>query len=435
MQAANDGWMGREGRRQGSRKRLPTPADTLYGATQLSATPNSTEPVVTSMKNILTVRPAGLTPHRPSSKMTLLLAPLTLIALLSACSGDSAPGGSGFRAPALQVQVAPVVEASYQGKLQVVGSTQSDETVDITSTVTETIREIHFQDGQKVLAGDPLVTLSQSAETALRDQVRLSFEDQQRELKRLQGLRASNSVSQTEFDRQETAARVAELRLLEVEAQISDRTIRAPFDGTVGLRELSPGALVSPGVRITTLDKTDPLKIDFRVPATQLDKVRIGAKIEARATHGSRAFEGTIVALDSRITAESRTIEVRALLPNPEGLLLPGMLVRVTLFGEAVAARQVPEQAVLQVGTAHYVFLLGDDNVVAQREIALLGREPGRVYVSDGLEAGDRVVVEGTHRLRDRQKVAVKDTAPDGDAASTNADSSDQATPPGEISG
>jgi membrane fusion protein (multidrug efflux system) len=408
----------------------------MYGATQPSDTLNSTDTVFASMRNTLTVRLAGLVPCQPSRlSPTLSWATLALSLLLSACSDDSLPGAQGFSPPALQVRVAPAVAASYQGKLQVVGSTQSDETVDITSTVTETIKAIHFEDGQKVQAGDPLVTLSQSAEAALRDQVRLSFEDQQRELKRLQGLRASNSVSQTEFDRQETAARVAELRLLEVEAQISDRTIRAPFDGTVGLRELSTGALVSPGVRITTLDKTDPLKIDFRVPATQLDKVRIGAKIEARATHGSLAFQGTIVALDSRVTAESRTIEVRALLPNPEGRLLPGMLVRVTLFGEAVPAQQIPEQAVLQVGSAHYVFLVGDDNVVAQREIALLGREPGRVFISDGLEAGDRVVVEGTHRLRNGQKIAIKGAAPDGGAAGKSADSTDQATPPDNIPG
>lgn len=370
----------------------------------------------------------------------LPVAAVALACLLTACGGDSAPTGQGFERPGLQVRVASAVEASYQAKLHVIGSTQSDETVDITSSVTETIDAIHFQDGQKVKAGDPLVTLSQSAESALRDQVRLSFEDQQRELKRLQGLRSSNSISQTEYDRQETAARVAELRLLEVESQISDRTITAPFDGTVGLRELSPGALVSPGVRITTLDKFDPLKIDFRVPATQLDKVRIGATIETRPTHESRAFKGRIVALDSRVTAESRTIEVRAMLPNPDGVLLPGMLVRVTLFGNEVLARRIPEQAILQIGTSHYVFRLEDDSTVSQREIKLAGREPGWVYVVDGLDTGDRVVIEGTHRLSDGQKISVKDVALNTDAAGVDAGKtetgpSEKVANPGEITG
>jgi membrane fusion protein (multidrug efflux system) len=208
---------------------------------------------------------------------------------------------------------------------------------------------------------------------------------------------------------------VAELRLREVESQIVDRTITAPFAGTVGLRELSPGALVSPGVRITTLDKTDPLKIDFRVPATQLDKVRIGGIIEARATHTSRAFRGRIVALDSRVTAESRTLEVRAVLPNPQTLLLPGMLVRVTLFAQEVPALRIPEQAILQIGNSHYVFRLRDDDTVTQQQVVLAGREPGWVYVADGLAAGDLVAVEGTHRLRNGQAITVKDDAPGAD--------------------
>lgn len=330
-------------------------------------------------------------------------------ALLVACGGEGLPVGNGFERPSLKVRVAEALESQYQAKLHVIGSTQSDETVEITSSVTETIQRIHFEDGQEVKAGEPLVTLTQSAENALLDQVRLAFQDQQRELERLRGLRESNSISQTEFDRQETAARVAELRLLEVESQISDRTIAAPFDGTVGLRELSPGALVSPGVRITTLEKSDPLKVDFRVPATQLDKVRVGATIETRATHDSRAFPGTIVAIDSRVSAESRTIEARAILPNPERALLPGMLVRVTLYGQEVVALRIPEEAVLQVGTSHYVFQVGEEGVLSQREIDLAGREPGSVFVSAGLNAGDRIVVEGTHRLRDGQKIVVKE--------------------------
>ena len=346
--------------------------------------------------------------HAGDSRRRHAIATLLLPLLISACGDDNQSAGQRYQPPALQVRVATAVQSQYQSKLHVIGSTQSDETVDITASVTETIQKIHFQDGQTVQAGDTLVTLSQSAESAVRDQVRLAFEDQQRELQRLQGLRASNSISQTDFDRQETAARVAELRLLEVDSEISDRTITAPFDGTVGLRELSPGALVTPGLRITTLDKSDPLKIDFRVPATQLDKVRIGATIEARVTHDSTPFSGTIVARDSRVTAESRTVEVRAMLPNPYGLMLPGMLVRVTLYGEEQSALQIPEQAVLQIGTSHYVFVVGPENRLNQQEIELAGREPGWVYVNSGINAGDRVVVEGTHRLSDGQQISVK---------------------------
>ncbi|MFT7285940.1 MAG: membrane fusion protein (multidrug efflux system) [Halieaceae bacterium] len=347
--------------------------------------------------------------------------------LLSACDGEESPpgagvGGAGF---ALAVAVATVQPTVFQVKLQVVGSTRSDESVDITSTVVETIAAIHFEDGQRVEKGDELVTLSQSAETAQRDQAQVTLAREQRELQRLKGLLKTKSISPTEYDRQETAAQLAQLLLTEAETRIADRTIQAPFDGVIGLRELSIGALVSPGARITTLDKIDPLKVDFRVPATQRVLAGIGAKILARTSINGHGQEGTIVAVGSRINPDSRTLEARALLPNPDHRLIPGMLLRVTLFGSEVSALKVPEQSILQLSTSHYVFRVNSDSTVTQQQVTIVGRDPGWVYIGDGLSVDDRVAIEATHRLRNGQKIAVKSERPEDKKAPNTSSATD----------
>ncbi|MEQ8515936.1 MAG: efflux RND transporter periplasmic adaptor subunit [Chromatocurvus sp.] len=335
--------------------------------------------------------------------------------LLPACDGEklatsAGAAGAGFSLPVAVTTVQPAV---FQVKLQVIGSTRSDESVDITSSVTEAISAIHFEDGQRVDEGDVLVTLSQSAEIAQRDQAQVTLAREQRELERLKGLLESKSVSATEYDRQKTAAQLAQLQLRETETRIADRTILAPFGGVVGLRELSTGALVSPGARITTLDKIDPLKVDFRVPATKRELASIGAKIVAKTSIRGDSQEGAIVAVGSRINPDSRTLEARALLPNPDHTLIPGMLLRVTLFGSEVSTLKIPEQSVLQLSTSHYVFRVNSDSTVTQQQVVLVGRDPGWVYIGDGLDMNDRVVIEATHRLRDGQKIAVKGERPD----------------------
>lgn len=330
--------------------------------------------------------------------------------LLASCSGDEQKARS-FNRPALPFAVAAVEDTEYQFTLTVIGSAEADEAVDITPAVAETIEKIYFREGEEVKEGEILVSMSQAAEIAQREQARIHLANERRELARLKGLRESRSVSQTDYDRQETNTKLAELQLDEVETRIADRTIRAPFDGVVGLRELSPGAFVTPGQRITTLDKINPIKVDFRIPSVFVGKLAVGARIEAKPAGSDAGFDGTVVAVSSRITAESRTFEAVADLPNPEGKLHPGMLMRVTLFGRKIPALKVPEPAILQIGTRHYVFRVTAENTVSQTLVELVGREPGWVYITNGLGAGDQVVAEGTHRLRDGQPIAMKQEA------------------------
>jgi membrane fusion protein (multidrug efflux system) len=187
--------------------------------------------------------------------------------------------------------------------------------------------------------------------------------------------------------------------------------IRAPFDGRVGLRRVSLGSLISPGTVVTTLDDTSTIKLDFTIPETFLSAVRPGLDITARSVaYPDVSFSGRVASLDSRVDPATRSVTVRALLPNPEGLLKPGMFLTVRLSRGATDALLVPEHALVPEQGDVYVFVVKDETA-EKRRIRTGQRRVGDVQVVDGLVAGELVVTEGTQKLRDGVAVRLPDGA------------------------
>jgi membrane fusion protein, multidrug efflux system len=187
----------------------------------------------------------------------------------------------------------------------------------------------------------------------------------------------------------------------------------------VGLRRISPGTLVEPGDTIVTLDDIDPIKLDFTVPETQLAMLAPGQQVTARsAAFRERAFSGRIATLDTRVDPITRAVTVRALVENPDQLLKPGMLLTVTVAGAERTALRIPEEALVPEGQQQFVYIVGRDNVVERRPIQIGIREPGFVEVRSGLKADERVITEGTIKVRPGQKVELmqeaRQTAPQG---------------------
>jgi membrane fusion protein (multidrug efflux system) len=169
----------------------------------------------------------------------------------------------------------------------------------------------------------------------------------------------------------------------------------------VGLRRVSVGALVGPATVITTLDDTDPIKLDFDVPETALGRLAVGLPVVARsAAWPDSAFEGEVASIDTRVDPVSRTVKVRARVPNPRGLLRPGMFLTVNLLRRDVTALMVPEQAIVPEQSEQFVFVVGEDGTVQKRRVATGRRRPGQVEVLTGLEAGETVVAEGTQKVQ-----------------------------------
>ncbi len=290
-------------------------------------------------------------------------------------------------------------EQPFQSRVEALGTLRAWESVTITASVSENVARLHFEDGQLVKTGDLLVTLQQEEEKAsLREQQEV-LDEQEREVARLENLARRNQVAQTELDQRRTQAAIARSRIEQEKAQIDDRTIKAPFNGVLGLRQVSPGALVAPGEVITTLDDISRMRLDFTVPARFLRFLEPGQQIEASTTAYPEAFTGKIAAVSSRVDPVNRSVTARAVFPNGNGLLKPGMLMQVTVLGDERNALLVPEESLVSRSTDHYVWQIDGD--IAKRVFVEIGdRRPGWVEVLGGLQVGDQVVRDGVARLR-----------------------------------
>ncbi len=308
----------------------------------------------------------------------------------------------GMQRGMANVVAATVKEETFRSQIEAVGTAHANESVDITATVSERIAAIHFENGDRVDAGDVLVQLENAEEIANAEEARISLAAQRRELDRTRTLREKNMISQQDLDNAESAADTATARLAAAEARLMERSIRAPFPGVLGLRLVSQGALVTPGTIITTLDDINVIKARFSVPEILLADLGAGQLIEAAsAAWPGERFAGTVTGIDSRVNAATRAITIEAQIPNRNLKLRPGMLLTVTLISRSRASVAVSEAALTAYGARQYVFVIQPDNTVTQREVQIGERDYGRVEVVKGLAAGETIVVEGTMDLKD----------------------------------
>ena len=302
------------------------------------------------------------------------------------------------------VIVAPVVIEEISDRVEALGTARANESVNITSNVTEKIREIHFEDGQQVTAGDVLVILNQAEEKANLKQAEAVRGERKLALDRLLQLEERKLAPTDEIDRTRLELEQAEASINAIKTRISDRIIRAPFDGTVGLRNISIGALVETGDLIATLDDTSQIKLDFTVPAMFLAELRPGLKIKAQATAlDNREYLGEVKSINSRVDPVTRSVQVRAILPNPDGSIIPGILMQVDLLRNTRQALVIPEAALLPMADRQYVMVRVDKagkDTVEKREVEIGIRLPGYVEILSGLTTGEYVVTHGNSKVR-----------------------------------
>ncbi|MGH8129309.1 MAG: efflux RND transporter periplasmic adaptor subunit [Steroidobacteraceae bacterium] len=337
--------------------------------------------------------------------MKYLLAWAVLAAVVAGC-GDDSPGANEAP-PAVAVLTATVAPVQWRDTIEALGTARANESVTMTAKVSEIVRKVAFESGDIVEAGDVLVDLSSGAQLAGLEEVRAAYQEAERQLKRQQELADRQLVAVSEIDTQRAARDAALARMNVVRASLSDRVITAPFDGVLGLRQVSPGSLVTPGTPIATLDDISIIKLDFSVPERYLAVLARGQDVVARSeTYPDRDFEGTVTSVDSRIDAVTRSVTVRAEVPNPERLLRPGMLMSVRLFQAPRDTLVVPEIAVLQVGVESFVFRISKSQTAERVKVDLGARRKGEVEIAGGLSAGDVIVTEGAVKLRDGVRVS-----------------------------
>lgn len=295
--------------------------------------------------------------------------------------------------------------------LEALGTLRANETVRITASVSDTVSRVNFEDGQTVEAGDVLVELTDAEEAALLVEAESLADEAERQYQRIERLVAQDNASQSLLDERRREWRAAEARREAVRSRLRDRIITAPFGGRVGLRHVSPGTLVTPGDLITTLVDDSRMKLDFTVPAVYLATARPGTIIEATTpAFPNRTFAGRVTSVDSIIDPVTRSITVRASIPNEQGDLVPGMLMTLNLLRNERDAIVVSEEAVIPRRDQAFVMVVdttSEPYTAEERMVQLGTRMPGQVEVISGLDVGETIVSHGTLKLRPGSPVRI----------------------------
>lgn len=309
------------------------------------------------------------------------------------------------------VFVAPVERVYFVDEVEALGTLQASENVNLTSSVTERLTKINFEDNQRVKKGDILVEMDASEEQAEYSEEASRLNEAQSQVERVRALVQKSSASKATLDERERELNTAKARIVAIQSRINEKRIKAPFDGVVGFRNISVGALAQPGMLITTIDDDSRMKLDFSVPEVFLSSLKKGLTIEARASaYPDQVFNGTVTSINSRIDPVTRSVMARAILDNDERFLKAGMLMRVKLNKNPRQTLIVPEEAIVTIGSQNAVMLVqhGETTKIKRQVVALGARRKGIVEILKGLEEGQQVVTHGTLKVRDGSLVVVK---------------------------
>jgi membrane fusion protein (multidrug efflux system) len=291
---------------------------------------------------------------------------------------------------------------------EALGNARANEAVDIRPEVTAAITAILFEEGQSVQRGDVLLRLESSEPLADLAAAKATLVDSESQYRRSNELFKTKVVSASQLEQLEARRDADQAAVKAAESRLAHTVIRAPFAGQLGLRRVSIGSIVSPSTIITTLDDTSQIKLDFDVPEVFLARLERGLTVTARsAAWPDLVFSGKVISIDTRVDPISRTITVRALLPNENARLLPGMFLTVSLLKDDVRSLMIPEQAIVPVRSKQYVFVVGDEDIVQRREVRTGRRRPGQVEILHGLSPGELVITEGTQKARPGQPVRI----------------------------
>ncbi len=334
--------------------------------------------------------------------------------LMLGCGDDTVGAQTAARGPrTVPVVIEKPSKHEFVDRIEALGTAGSNESIVVSAQVTETVSRVHFDDGQVVAKGDVLVELTSREESAQLDEVRANLGEAQRQYERATEMSRNGTLSAAQLDFRTTARDAARARLDELRARMRDRLIRAPFAGVLGMRSVSPGTLVQPGDMITTLDDIDMINIDFAVPERFLSVLSVGLVVRSTtAAYPDRIFEGTVRAIDTRVDPDTRSVRVRADLPNPEHALRPGMLVSVELTANRETRLAIPEEAIVPIGERRFVFVVNPEDRVDRIELTTGRRDNGLVEVVEGLGGDENVVLEGGSMLRPGSAVEIVPRGP-----------------------
>ena len=325
--------------------------------------------------------------------------------------------GAAFQPPPEAVTTVLAREEQWPATLSVIGTVAAVQGVTVSADLPGIVDRISFESGRAVQAGDVLVQLDTRQERAQLAAVEAQRDLARVELGRMQDLLQERVVSRAEYDRSVADQRQSEARVEEILATIERKTIRAPFAGILGLRQVDRGQYLSAGDAVVSLQSLDPIYVNFGVPQQSVAQVGTGRRVNI--TSGDLAgtqFIGRVTALDSIVDETTRNVQVQATLPNPDGKLRPGMFVQAeVVVGASRRVIALPTSAISYAPYGDSVFVVGDlkgndgqtYRGVRQQFVKMEGARGDQVAVISGVKPGDEVVSSGVFKLRNGAAVLV----------------------------
>ena len=331
-----------------------------------------------------------------------------------ATTASGANAATASATPAVGVVAAAARIERLALEIEALGTAKANESIDVTAKISNIVKVVRFAEGQQVRLGDVLVELDGEQARADLAIAEAALKESTSQYHRSRELYTTKVLSDAQIEQIEATFRSNEARVASARSRLTDTVIRAPFAGRVGLRRISVGSLVNPGAVITTLDDTSRIKLDFTIPETYVAAIRPGLEVRALSpAYPGESFDGQVASVDSRVDPSTRSVMVRALLPNASGKLKPGMFLTVHLRRSESDVLLIPEEALVPEQGDVYVYVIKDDHAT-KRRVQIGQRRVGSVQVTDGLVAGEIVVTEGTQKLRDGAGVQVMPAAAAG---------------------
>ena len=323
------------------------------------------------------------------------------------------PAPAAAAKPGLPVKAETVKISRVSDDVSAVGSLLAEESVIIRPEIDGRVVGLHFQEGQAVSAGAQLVTIDSTEVEAQVAGVKADLKTEEQRLARTQELFEQKFISKDALDVQNGNAARLRAKVREAESRVAKTVIRAPFSGILGLRQISPGAYVKAGADIVRLENVSSIKVDFRIPENYLSKIRPNQEISVKLdAYPGEEFKGQVYAVEPVVDERTRTIAMRARIPNRGFKLKPGMFVRVAVtLDSRPNAVIVPEQAIWPQGKDSFVFRVVDGKAILTK-VDIGNRAPGTVEILKGLAANDMVITDGQMKLKDGAPVSVMEAPP-----------------------
>jgi membrane fusion protein (multidrug efflux system) len=338
----------------------------------------------------------------------MLIAGVMRLAFPSSTASGAQRSGAGR---VTQVTAVAAALRPFTDNIEALGSAKGIQSVNLSANNTEQVTSVRFNDGAFVHRGEILVQLKSTEEAANVSQARAAVDVAQSNYSRYNTLAQAGFLAPAAMDQYRSALQQARANLVAAQSRQADRVIRAPFAGRLGLTDIAPGALISPGATIVTLDDVSTVRVDFDVPDRYLPALHLNGPIQARPDpYPTRLVSGRISDIDTRIDPNTHAIRARAEFANGDGALVPGMLMHVLIENGQRQAVALPESAVQSQSDQSFVYVIahqGSRTIARQTPVTVGANENGFVEIREGLPAGAQVVLDGLDRVEPDAPVRV----------------------------